>query len=255
MTRREELRQAHEDALFALMMDYVAEEEGKKALEENDALLDDPKAEVPKEVRRACLKKINRAFRRRAVRSAGRISMKAINKVVLAALVGALFFSTAFAAFPEFRVRTLNMIINTVNESISLRPAEADISEQVGALEDPYPGYVPEGYELTEEGAFANVYWAYYQNEQGDRLEVDISPGGTFDTAGAVLEKTEICGRPAIVIDQTELEGDMHGIVKVLVLSETDGYVISAVSIPHSNAVPAPIDREGIIKVVESIFE
>ena len=47
----------------------------------------------------------------------------------------------------------------------------------------------------------------------------------------------------------------MHGIIKVLVLSETDGYVISAVSIPHSNAVPAPIDREGIIKVVESIFE
>ena len=34
MTRREELRQAHEDALFALMMDYVAEEEGKKELEE-----------------------------------------------------------------------------------------------------------------------------------------------------------------------------------------------------------------------------
>ena len=28
MTRREELRQAHEDALFALMMDYVAEEDG-----------------------------------------------------------------------------------------------------------------------------------------------------------------------------------------------------------------------------------
>lgn len=37
MTRREELQEAYEDAMFALLMDYVAESEGKKALEENRA--------------------------------------------------------------------------------------------------------------------------------------------------------------------------------------------------------------------------
>ena len=35
MTRREELQEAYEDAMFALLMDYVAESEGEKALEEN----------------------------------------------------------------------------------------------------------------------------------------------------------------------------------------------------------------------------
>ena len=30
MTRREELQEAYEDAMFALLMDYVAESEGKR---------------------------------------------------------------------------------------------------------------------------------------------------------------------------------------------------------------------------------
>ena len=38
MTRREKLQEAIEEAMFALLMDYVAEAEGKKALEENRAL-------------------------------------------------------------------------------------------------------------------------------------------------------------------------------------------------------------------------
>lgn len=38
MTRREELQEAYEDAMFALLMDYVAESEGEKALEENRVL-------------------------------------------------------------------------------------------------------------------------------------------------------------------------------------------------------------------------
>ena len=88
MTRREELQEAYEDAMFALLMDYVAESEGKKALEENRALQEDPDAEVPQEVRRACLKEIRRAFRKKSARSVGRITMKVINKVAIVALVG-----------------------------------------------------------------------------------------------------------------------------------------------------------------------
>lgn len=115
MTRREELQEAYEDAMFALLMDYVAESEGEKALEENRVLQEDPDAEVPQEVRRACLKEIHRAFRKKSARSVGRITMKVINKVALVALLGTLLFSTAFAISPEFRVGTLNMLIDTVN--------------------------------------------------------------------------------------------------------------------------------------------
>ena len=49
MTKREQLIEQYEDALFALLMDSVAEEEGKKAIELNERLKADPEAEVPAE--------------------------------------------------------------------------------------------------------------------------------------------------------------------------------------------------------------
>ena len=44
MTKREQLIEQYEDALFALLMDSVAEEEGKQALELNERLKADPAA-------------------------------------------------------------------------------------------------------------------------------------------------------------------------------------------------------------------
>ena len=47
MTRREKLQEQYEDALFALLMDDLAVEEGKKAYEENERLKADSSFEVP----------------------------------------------------------------------------------------------------------------------------------------------------------------------------------------------------------------
>ena len=49
MTRREKLQEQYEDALFALLMDDLAVEEGKKAYEENERLKADSSFEVPSE--------------------------------------------------------------------------------------------------------------------------------------------------------------------------------------------------------------
>lgn len=254
MTRREELQEAYEDAMFALLMDYVAESEGEKALEENRVLQEDPDAEVPQEVRRACLKEIHRAFRKKSARSVGRITMKVINKVALVALLGTLLFSTAFAISPEFRVGTLNMLIDTVNEGVSFRISTQPVSERAG-LEDLYPNLIPDGYELIDEGAFAGTYWVDYQNSPGDRLEIELSPSGRFDIEDAELEPTQIHGLPAYIIDQLNLEGDKHGIIKVIVLNEAEGYILSVISIPHSTTAPPPISRDGIVHITESIFK
>ena len=167
MTRREELQEAYEDAMFALLMDYVAESEGKKALEENRALQEDPDAEVPQEVRRACLKEIRRAFRKKSARSVGRITMKVINKVALVALLGTLLFSTAFAVSPEFRSGTLNILFNTFDDSVDIRISSQTVSERV-ELEDLRPNWLPTDFELVEEDGAAGSFWTYYRNDQGD---------------------------------------------------------------------------------------
>lgn len=248
------MQEAYEDAMFALLMDYVAESEGKKAIEENEALRRDPDAAVPEEVRKACMKEIGRSFRKSSARSMGRFTMKVVNKVAIVALVGGILFSTAFAASEEFRVNTLNMLIDTVNEGVSFDISSEPVSERTD-LEDLRPGFVPEGYTLTEEDGFVDSYWAFYKNEQGDRLDIRLSPSGHFDTEGAELEPIQVRGLPAYVIDQIDQVGDNHGIIKVIVINEEDGYILSVISLPHSNVTPTPISREAIIHITESLFE
>ena len=118
-----------------------------------------------------------------------------------------------------------------------------------------YPNLIPDGYELIDEGAFAGTYWVDYQNSPGDRLEIELSPSGRFDIEDTELEPTQIHGLPAYIIDQLNLEGDNHGIIKVIVLNEAEGYILSVISIPHSTTAPPPISRDGIVHITESIFK
>ena len=50
MTHREELWENYEDALMALLMDLVAEEEGKQLLQELEQMKSAPRYAVPKEI-------------------------------------------------------------------------------------------------------------------------------------------------------------------------------------------------------------
>lgn len=60
MTRREMLMEQYEDALFALIMDEVAEVEGQKAIEENQRLKESGELVIPKEVSQRCQRVIAR---------------------------------------------------------------------------------------------------------------------------------------------------------------------------------------------------
>jgi len=62
MKSKEQLWEDYEDALFALLMDKVAEDEGVRLYEENERLRRDPAAEVPPEFDRKSREAIIRAF-------------------------------------------------------------------------------------------------------------------------------------------------------------------------------------------------
>lgn len=65
MKTREQLQEEYEAALFALMMDYMAQAEGKRLREENERLKNDPAAQIPESLDQRCLQTIQRAFLRR----------------------------------------------------------------------------------------------------------------------------------------------------------------------------------------------
>ena len=64
MHEQEKLYEQYEDAVFALLMDKVAEENGKKLLQQNEELLADPDAAVPETLSKRCLRTIEKAYRK-----------------------------------------------------------------------------------------------------------------------------------------------------------------------------------------------
>lgn len=253
MKRQEQLQEAYEDALFTLLMNHVAELHGKQALQENRALREDPDAEVPQDIRRACLKAINRTFRKKNAQAARYTTVRILKTVALVALLGILVLSIAFAAFPEFRAGTLNMIMDTFHDGVTFEISNTSPADWT-TLEDLQPAWIPDGYELIEENSLAHSSWVRYRTKNGDRLNIDLSPNITVDTEGTEVEHIQICGLPAFLIDQTNTTGDKRGILKIVVVNESQGYVLSVVSQPYAINAPILIDREDIIRIAESIF-
>ena len=82
MTHHEKLVERYEDALFALMMEDVAETKGEKLQELNEQLKRDPAAEIPKELDERCIRTIRTEFGKKNFRSAGRGAVR-VFRVVL----------------------------------------------------------------------------------------------------------------------------------------------------------------------------
>ena len=81
MTKREELVETYEDALFALLMDEVAQIEGEEAIQLNNELLADSKYAVPETVQRRCKRTIQREFARENRKKLGKSTAKMLQYV------------------------------------------------------------------------------------------------------------------------------------------------------------------------------
>lgn len=202
MTRREQLQDQYEDALFALLMDEVATSEGKKALEENERLKNDPDAAVPEEVSRRCQKTIHRHFVKQRATTAGRFTIKALSKVAMLAGICTMLFSAAFAASPVLRANTLNLVVETFRESTDFyftRDTPSDTYTIVA-------GWLPDGYilESREENAGGSIY--NYQKTESEYVYVQYTRGdGTLmsaDTEDAKTESISINGVQAVMIEK-----------------------------------------------------
>lgn len=108
MVDRDNLKENYEDALFALWMDDIALEEGERLIKENAALLADPAAETPNELRSR--RTIRRAVARRArtgmLRRLGRMSSRAAAAVI----VFVVLFAGAYSLSPGLRAGTVNLL-------------------------------------------------------------------------------------------------------------------------------------------------
>lgn len=210
MTRREMLMEQYENALFALLMDEVAESEGRKAIEENERLKERGEPVISDTSRQRCMKTIARKTTQQDVKRYGRVASRIITKVAVAALVAMLLFTTAFASSESFRIKTLNFVIDTFDDRtrISLVEESVEPTPQDGVPEISV-GWLPNGFDLIDAGNDGTSVWCQYEAEDGAMISVfaiDLTVGGwAIDTETAEIHSIEVRGKEAHIIEDSSI--------------------------------------------------
>ena len=207
MTRREMLMEQYEDALFALIMDEVAEVEGQKAIEENQRLKESGELVIPKEVSQRCQRVIARKTAEKDLKRFGKGFGRVVTKVAVVALMGMLLFTTAFAASEDFRVKTLNFVMEVFDDRTEIKFVPEDKSSNASsAVPQITAGWLPEGFELMEQGEDTFGGWYEYANTEDGVISVEImdmrNVGMGIDTEDAAGQSVEIQGHRALLVEE-----------------------------------------------------
>lgn len=208
MKNREELIEQYEDALFALLMYDVAQAEGEEALRLNELLKEDPDAALPESLQRRCEKTIRNAFAKQNMKRAGRTAGKVIQRVSVAAMLVMLLFTTAFAVSEDFRIATLNAVIQVFDDrtritfqGTSTVDRHSNASEGLDYQYNIALDWLPEGYEVeggwtTENGTSDHIAFI---DQSGSTIDIDFTPYTpgliyTFDSEACTKKEITVQG-------------------------------------------------------------
>ena len=211
MTRQELLVEQYEDALFALVMDKVAEVEGQKAIEENQRLKASGEVVIPEELNRRCKQTIRCKTAEKHLKRYGKGFGKVLNKVAIVALMALLLFTTAFATSESFRVKTLNFVMEVFDDRTEIKFVPKDTAADSPAVPEITAGWLPEGFELTrEESAGASRLYAYGIPGERACISVNImemtSVSMVLDTEDANSISQQVQGEDAIMVDKGNIK-------------------------------------------------
>lgn len=200
MNKREWLEERYQDALFALLMDEVAEAEGKQALDENERLKNDPDFAFPEELDRRCIKTIRRHFMKQSVQKACFLTLKMLKNAMMLAGVVSLLFTSAFAFSETIRIGSINLVMETFEDSTSFHfiNRQPNIGPQLTI------GWMPDGYALKGCGYDGESSWYQYEKSESEFIRIDytITAGSVIsvDTEDAIIEDVEVQGVSAMLI-------------------------------------------------------
>ncbi len=233
----EALLENYEDAMMRLVMYRIAQEDGRRLLEEAEEL-ERSGFEVPKELDEKCLKLIEKSCasvkRKTAPVPTGAVEddfphhfrLHKVGQIVAAAILAAvLLFGVAYAVNDDFRVNVLNFFLelreNGTQFFFRSEGTEAIIPNTPWSsdTDKDFPfefTYIPEGYEVfhQEEKPFGGIgilySCRYYDpNSDGDNFYFEIGPisegtGLFVDTEDAAITNMTINGCSGQLIQKTD---------------------------------------------------
>ncbi len=200
MTQKEQLWENYEDAVFAILMDAVAEQEGEKGLQLMEELEHDPSAQVPEEVQRKAEKTIRKAFAAKEREPVKRFTLKAVKRIAIAAFAAVILAAGTFAAFPEVRANLYNLIIREYEDHTEFNYAEQFSDEYSSADFTIEPGWLPDGFTLSDEGKVDSLIYKNYENR--DHANVSITK--KVMSGGPLLVDSENASKTKIIIQEYE---------------------------------------------------
>ena len=201
MTRREQLTENYEDALFALLMEKAAEEEGESLLEENERLRTAGGAAPSPALDGKINDVITRAGRRAKAANARYYVYRVTKIAAIASLVAALLLSTAFLASRSGKDTTLefeNSVIDDHTVAVKINKKTDDPPSENGFM-GIEAGWLPDGYELVDSERRGDSVKYIYKNSDGDTVTVQsylalYSLSFFVDTDKTALSTVEING-------------------------------------------------------------
>ena len=174
MHEQEKLYEQYEDAVFALLMDKVAEENGKKLLQQNEELLADPDAAVPETLSKRCLRTIEKAYRKSQWKAAAKKVTRVLNRVALWILVPLFLFGTAFAASETVRIKTLNFLITNFEFGTEFRIENSATAPQQQSMATLVEDCVPSDYDLISQSSTSLSEVFLYTNASDSEVSIII---------------------------------------------------------------------------------
>ena len=213
MKSRKDLMEQYEDAIFAVMMDKIMTEEGAELLRENERLKADPDFVIPEEVDRRSLKTISRCFAREKRTRAVHVAWRVFQRVSVAAFTAMLLFTGIYAASPEVRTATLNLLIEVSDVATSMSFEEGSMVKATSDMEDLLPyefTELPEGFTLDETGGDRFSCWKRYIGENDAIIILEVINGSEsivhqFDTEDAdIVEDIEINGHVGLLMEKND---------------------------------------------------
>lgn len=232
MTRHEQLVENYENALFELLMEGVIEREGEQIEKENEQLKNDPGFAIPPELDKRCMASIKKACRRRRSGQLGRKAYGVLSKVAVVVLVVLVLFTSAYAAFPNVRASTLNLLIEVSDIATELRFGDAGYTNnEVNGTETPsnslpgdittiagyvIPSSITSNYQLTDKGTDQVGSWASFESTDDALITIDVQHGAgntvNINTENSVTLETINVDQFQSVVSQQENEVIIAGI-------------------------------------------
>lgn len=211
MTNRERLQENYEDALFALLMDDVAQTEGERLIRENDALQEDPNAAIPENIDRRYMQVIQRTlFKQKHRASLKKLGQQICRAAVIAAIITSLFVG-AYAFSPSFRTGTLNLLLEIDDKLATWHfddSSQRQLSEgQTGVGSISFDVNIPGGYTAIDYKTLPEQVHIVYENEYQTKMSVDIfeitNATYTYDVENAeYYEEVSIGTNSGILLDK-----------------------------------------------------